>query len=551
MTTQQTFSNLNQAYIKACRTLGTDSEELSELDAITQPVAPEQLPQEDLLATMYGAGNAAVDTLAASPMPQEKTPKVQARTVTTAKRVESPKAEAPLPPDHFTGFDSELHLRNSCDSQIGQQKMETKQLSENSQTMEAMITDVKKSIGEKSSRPSVDELGIGMSQSQEAPAVQNADTIQNIGLINKKPANAQPEPEQTEPEEEPKEFSFEDITPVAAISFLCEEPKSEAKEEEKEEAPPATAPAGFTLTGLKLSLDTPEIQPLDGREDVAEAVVDEPAPEICEEPPAVEEVTVVQEVPLMEEVTAAQEVPVVKEAEAVQEVSAVEETVAVENRLQEDKTFEPLLQVDSFIWSSICEEIKENASTLLEQVCASVEQEMKQKKNIVGMIGRKAGNGTTTLLLSVAREMTARGNRVLVIDANSKRPAVEKMLKLYAEEGLVHIFAEGMAPEDVVILSENASDPDILPWSGEKEVDAIPGTNEIRNLYNELSKHYDLILVDLGCCSDTNALEAGLMADILILIEDANKNEQWEENELFANFQWRGVIRNFIPHSTS
>lgn len=104
--------------------------------------------------------------------------------------------------------------------------------------------------------------------------------------------------------------------------------------------------------------------------------------------------------------------------------------------------------------------------------------------------------GKTTVAVSMARLMARSGRRVLLIDADLRRPRVDVALHMPGKPGLVEVLARSI-PVDEAVQRDQASGLDVLP-AGERPTSPpdLFASAQMRALLAELRERYDLILID-------------------------------------------------------
>jgi Mrp family chromosome partitioning ATPase len=131
-----------------------------------------------------------------------------------------------------------------------------------------------------------------------------------------------------------------------------------------------------------------------------------------------------------------------------------------------------------------------------------------------------SGAGTTTALLNVAISAARRGSRVLVIDANLRRPAAAERLALPDAPGLREVLA-GALPVERALQHTAQEGLLALAAGGPAGVSgAAPGVETFRSLLRGLRQRFDLVLVDgprWDGCADVAVLAAACDAVYLVL----------------------------------
>ncbi|MCH7599382.1 MAG: polysaccharide biosynthesis tyrosine autokinase [Myxococcales bacterium] len=151
-----------------------------------------------------------------------------------------------------------------------------------------------------------------------------------------------------------------------------------------------------------------------------------------------------------------------------------------------------------------------------------------------------ASEGKTSIALSLARSIAQSGKRVVVVDADLRRPAVARRLGLRPEAGLIEYLA-GQASLDEVIVTDKSSEMDVLPViQGAANAPDLLGSESMRILLEKLKTDYDLVLVDsppLLLVSDATVL--GEICDKLVFVV------RWEQTPRQAALEAVHRLRQF------
>lgn len=131
-----------------------------------------------------------------------------------------------------------------------------------------------------------------------------------------------------------------------------------------------------------------------------------------------------------------------------------------------------------------------------------------------------AGEGKSITLLNLAISIAEAGQKVLLIDADLRRPALGRLLVEKAAPGLSNILA-GQATAEESLRKEQYPNLDII-FAGDipPNPSEILSSEKMQELIDEMSEKYDYILVDtppVGVVSDT-CIVANLLDGVLMLV---------------------------------
>ena len=138
--------------------------------------------------------------------------------------------------------------------------------------------------------------------------------------------------------------------------------------------------------------------------------------------------------------------------------------------------------------------------------------------NIVVVTSSQPEEGKTTIATGLARVQALSGRKTLLIDADTRKPQIHKLLEASVGPGLLDIL-KGSASEDVIVKDE-ATGLDILV-AGEASEDPMTllGSQKMHDLLAGLSEVYDLIVIDTPpVMAAPDACVIGRMADTTVLV---------------------------------
>ncbi|PAV31561.1 tyrosine protein kinase [Virgibacillus profundi] len=121
--------------------------------------------------------------------------------------------------------------------------------------------------------------------------------------------------------------------------------------------------------------------------------------------------------------------------------------------------------------------------------------ENQNKVILVTSPGKREGKSTTTANLAVS--MAGQKERVLLIDASIREPAIHRIFKVQNETGLTDVLTYKATLEEV-ICKPGIGKLDILPSGSTSSHNPaeLLGSDTMENLLTEVTKEYDIVLID-------------------------------------------------------
>lgn len=162
--------------------------------------------------------------------------------------------------------------------------------------------------------------------------------------------------------------------------------------------------------------------------------------------------------------------------------------------------FRPMLEVDGYLWPKNVGKLASPSHRAMGQLIEAVRERIRRGQKAIGLQGCRPGDGSSTLLLAVARRLADHGLRVAMVDADFRHPTLARRLGLSPTAGWEEAAPGRLALADVVVesLRDGVS---LAPWCASAATDlrttAAKPAQAVRCL-DELRRHYDAVLVDLG-----------------------------------------------------
>lgn len=164
------------------------------------------------------------------------------------------------------------------------------------------------------------------------------------------------------------------------------------------------------------------------------------------------------------------------------------------------------------------------------------------------------GEGKSITMLNLAITFAESGQRVLLIDADMRRPAIARLLMEKASPGLSNILA-GLTTEDEALRKSVYPNLDVI-YSG----DVPPNPAELLDsdrmvtLIRDMSKRYDYILVDtppVNIVSDACVVANHLDGMLFLARQGRSRKESVKRavnNMKLAKVKLLGCIFNGVPN---
>jgi capsular exopolysaccharide synthesis family protein len=167
-----------------------------------------------------------------------------------------------------------------------------------------------------------------------------------------------------------------------------------------------------------------------------------------------------------------------------------------------------------------------------------------------------AGEGKSTLVLGLASSIARHQKRVLVIDADLRRPSLHQKLGIANESGLSDLLQETTASPNIQQVAFGGENIYLLT-SGSKTTDPVKllSSPKFKESIDRLQTEYDLILVDtppvLGM---VDAIKVAACCGGTVMVTRLNQvkaSELIEASNMLANSKVLGILANDSPEVTT
>lgn len=171
------------------------------------------------------------------------------------------------------------------------------------------------------------------------------------------------------------------------------------------------------------------------------------------------------------------------------------------------------------------------------------------------VVGGMPGSGTTTVISNLALACAAADQKVLIIDANFRRPAVHRVFALNEGPGLADVLSGSTTLESATQRTSDGRVAVLAAGSREKRAFEQLATDAFANVLKEAKGKYDLVLIDVApamVAGDGVAVANRADASLLLVKTFSEKRGMVAriKNELVeARGEFLGVVVNGVKSS--
>jgi capsular exopolysaccharide synthesis family protein len=179
---------------------------------------------------------------------------------------------------------------------------------------------------------------------------------------------------------------------------------------------------------------------------------------------------------------------------------------------------------------------------------------LQEQPRLMAITSSAPGEGKSTIAVNLALTLAEQGARVLLIDADLRRPQVHRILGVERVPGLSDVLMGQVELEHAIVPSPVHPGLSVLPGGAATGSPAeLVGGDLFMNMVLGLRDHYDTVLVDTSpVLAVTDAALIGTVADGTLVVVRANETDQGAlsravEQLRRVNANLVGIVLNDVP----
>jgi Mrp family chromosome partitioning ATPase len=173
--------------------------------------------------------------------------------------------------------------------------------------------------------------------------------------------------------------------------------------------------------------------------------------------------------------------------------------------------FEPALGVSGFQWPETCDRLERFFPPDYSALHHLLEARRGEYAPVIAVTGAQRGEGRSTTLLCLGRELARAGVRTVMVDGDFAHPALAEQLGLETSIGWEDVLTGQLLLSEAVVLAEREG-LSLLPSSETaSDCHALASRLHVTISLAVLSQHYDVVLVDTGPLCDEPSSAATML----------------------------------------
>lgn len=153
-------------------------------------------------------------------------------------------------------------------------------------------------------------------------------------------------------------------------------------------------------------------------------------------------------------------------------------------------------EVDRLRWPGECVALSQDPAIDWNWFVDHLAMHMGLGQKCIALTSLERGVGRTTVCLTLARKLAARGLRPLVVDADCQQPDLARVCRLDQYAGWGEVMLGEIALEEALVASIDDG-VTLMPWRGtETRLSQLTGSPRLSASFELLRGHYDVVLID-------------------------------------------------------
>ena len=207
--------------------------------------------------------------------------------------------------------------------------------------------------------------------------------------------------------------------------------------------------------------------------------------------------------------------------------------------------FQPQWEVDQFQWPDVIDRLCQRAGDAIAAACAAIQATCDSGQKVLAITGVEESMGSTTLLMTLGRELAKSGMRVAIVDADFDRPTLAERTGLRIQHGWEATLTGSLPLEEVTVasLQDNVT---LVPLVARQGVSSTMASLHAAKHLRRLREHFDVVLIDAGVGSENVAALATATADdaldiAVLLTVDQRRSQPAATSEMVGRLRHCGI----------
>lgn len=172
---------------------------------------------------------------------------------------------------------------------------------------------------------------------------------------------------------------------------------------------------------------------------------------------------------------------------------------------------------------------------------------------VINITSTGPGEGKTTTICNLAVTMAQSGKKVLLIDADLRKPQLHRQFNVKNSRGLTNVLVQHVKTDDVIVATEQRGLDILTTGPIPPNPSELIGSKRMMDIIEVVTMKYDHILIDcppVGVVTDPALLSAIVDGTIFVVsygktsIEESKRAKSLLDN---VNANILGVVLNKIP----
>lgn len=179
-------------------------------------------------------------------------------------------------------------------------------------------------------------------------------------------------------------------------------------------------------------------------------------------------------------------------------------------------------EVDQLNWPRTCEQLLQEEKAYFVEAAERLKEAASQGLRTLAVCGSRRGEGSSTIVLCIARAAAVAGLKVGVLDADAQGNGLSEMLGLEVECDWTRAAASPDAIHDNALLALEPSLVLFLRAAGGKPVKEGVSPEALA-LIPQIAEQFDLLIIDFGAFADgamPQAIKNGATLDAALVVRD-------------------------------
>ncbi len=217
-------------------------------------------------------------------------------------------------------------------------------------------------------------------------------------------------------------------------------------------------------------------------------------------------------------------------------------------------SWRPVFEVGAFTWPELTDVLLQAAALQFRAAALDLIEASRRHRKVIAVTAARRGEGCTMVTMALAKALAEQQQRVILVDAHFDAPSLADNLGLATQVGWEDTLS-GEKPLAEALVESLEDRLIVLPWRQAAAPDWRLSVSRLKQSFDELRRHCDIVLIDAGPFGDIKdrrhllSWAAPCRVDRALVVRDLRTTTDDETTDIERRLHGCGIAQwNFVEN---